>query len=57
VVVVVVVVLLLRRRRLMMMMHGHGLLLELGIPVILDVVVRPAGQLRRDDGPPAICRL
>jgi hypothetical protein len=48
-VVVVVVVLLL----LLLVVHGDGLLLELGVPVILDVVVRPAGQLGGDDGPPA----
>jgi hypothetical protein len=33
--------------------EGERLLLELGVPVVLDVVVRPAGQLGRDDGPPA----
>jgi hypothetical protein len=32
---------------------GQRLLLELGVPVVLDVVVRPAGQFGRDDGPPA----
>ena len=31
----------------------HELLLELGVPVVLDVVVRPPGQLRCDDRPPA----
>jgi hypothetical protein len=36
-----------------LVVHGQGLLLELGVPVVLDVVVRPAGQLGRDDGPPA----
>ena len=45
---VVVVVLLL------LLLHiGDCLLLELGVPVVLDVVVRPARQLGRDDGPPA----
>jgi hypothetical protein len=34
-------------------MRMHELLLELGVPVILDVVVRPPRQLRRDDRPPA----
>jgi hypothetical protein len=32
---------------------GQSLLLELGVPVVLDVVVRPAGQFGGDDGPPA----
>nr|ACN31059.1 unknown [Zea mays] len=31
----------------------HGLLLELGVPVVLDVVIGPAGELGRDDRPPA----
>jgi hypothetical protein len=30
----------------------HGLLLELGVPVVLDVVVGPARELGRDDRPP-----
>ena len=32
---------------------GVVLLLELGVPVVLDVVVCAAGELGRDDGPPA----
>jgi hypothetical protein len=31
----------------------HGLLLELDVPVVLDVVVGPARELGRDDRPPA----
>ncbi|CAL4894756.1 unnamed protein product [Urochloa decumbens] len=42
-----------RRRRGGRGEGGHGLLLELGVPVVLDVVVGPAGELGRDDGPPA----
>jgi hypothetical protein len=32
----------------------HELLLELSVPVVLDVVVCPPWELRRDDRPPAI---
>jgi hypothetical protein len=32
--------------------HPAQLLLEVRVPVVLDLVVRPAGQLRRDHGPP-----
>jgi hypothetical protein len=31
----------------------HDLLLELGVPVVLDVVVRPPRELCCDDRPPA----
>jgi hypothetical protein len=31
----------------------NELLLELGVPVVLDVVVRPPRELRRDHRPPA----
>lgn len=33
--------------------HDHELLLELGVPVVLDVVVGPPRKVRSDDGPPA----
>jgi len=33
--------------------HGDDLLLELGVPVVLDVVARTARQLGGDGGPPA----
>jgi hypothetical protein len=36
-----------RRRTL-----AEELLLQLGVPVVLDVVVRPPRQLRSNDGPP-----
>jgi hypothetical protein len=32
---------------------AEELLLELGVPVVLDVIVCPSRQLRRDDRPPA----
>jgi hypothetical protein len=37
--------------------HPGQLLLQLGVPVVLDVVVRPTRQLRRDHRPPARARV
>jgi hypothetical protein len=41
-----------RRRASAAARRAHELLLQLGVPIVLDVVVRPARQLRRDDRPP-----
>jgi hypothetical protein len=51
----VVVVLLLLPWRAVRVWRGCGaeeLLLQLGVPIVLDVVVGAPGQLRRDDRPP-----